>query len=250
MRARRLKRMIALTVILMVPALPASGGVVARGSGPAGTTSVWQIEFVDGYSFGYQSSSLALDALDSPFIAYLRDGVRVALAHKIGQTWHRGFVDKGDSGAAVALSSGGLPRISYDRGTNLRVSIGTKAGWLTGRLDDANSGSSTSIAVAPGGGIGVAYEGSGYLLRFALITRQKTTIETVDSPSAGWSSLVFDETGLPHIAYLDQSNVTVKYAYRTSQGSWITTSIEGCSFAGAGHSLALEPTWCVLPAAS
>jgi hypothetical protein len=210
---------------------------------PSRTDLTWQRELVDHYSFGIGSSSLVLDASDSPLITYVRDAVQVPLARKIGGTWHIEPVDGGDFGAALALSSNGLPRISYQRASTVRISMRIGAGWVSRRLDDATNGSFTSVAVAPGGGVGVSYEGSDQILRFALISPKTTTIEMVNAPFlGGYPSVVFDAAGSPHIVFLNLSTVSAEYAYRTPGGSWIITPLEGCSFVGAGHSLALDST--------
>jgi hypothetical protein len=64
-------------------------------------------------------------------------------------------------------------------------------------------------------------------------------IEEVDSGHVGWhSSLVLDSAGWPHIAYFDQGQDDLKYAYK-DEGGWHIETVEGAGYVGKFPSLAL-----------
>jgi hypothetical protein len=72
------------------------------------------------------------------------------------------------------------------------------------------------------------------------------SIETVDHPSNAAvgqeSSITLDSAGQPHIGYRDTIHESVKYARKNANGSWTIETVDSPGFAGAGVSLALDPS--------
>jgi hypothetical protein len=72
------------------------------------------------------------------------------------------------------------------------------------------------------------------------------SIETVDHPSNAAvgqeSSIVLDSAGRPRIGYRDTIHESVKYARKNADGTWTIETVDSPGFAGAGVSLALDPS--------
>ena len=122
-------------------------------------------------------NSLALDAADSPRIAYEADG-QLRYARYDGSDWQTGPVDEGANAgwfASLSLDADGAPHIGYYQ----------------------------SI---PGRALG--------LLKYAYLGSDGWAIEIVNSGGdvGSYASLALDATGEPHIAYHDSTNDTLEYA--------------------------------------
>ena len=72
------------------------------------------------------------------------------------------------------------------------------------------------------------------------------SIEIVDHPSNAAvgqeSSITLDSAGRPHIGYRDTIHGSVKYARKNANGTWTIETVDSPGFAGAGVSLALDPS--------
>jgi hypothetical protein len=173
----------------------------------------WQIERVD--SAGYSETSLAVDSLGRPHIAYCRPPVNRAeicsglkYAWNDGLSWQVELVEGGNVGvaASLVLDSAGRPHIAY-------------ADMAEDDLKYAR------------------YDGAGW------------QIETVDREGCvgTWATLALDSLDRPHISYYDCSNSALKYAWYDgrsnrfqSAGIWQIETVDDEGLAGLFGSLALD----------
>lgn len=142
-----------------------------------GTT--WHFETVDPAPTGPRYTSIALDTVDNPHIAYQGDstgGLRYAVYD--GDTWITETVDGGDG-------IGRYPSLCLDVGGHSHISY-----------YDADNGD----------------------LKYAHHGGTSWQIEIVDSVGrvGAYTSLAADKFGQPHISYYDATNGDLKYAYRTA----------------------------------
>jgi hypothetical protein len=146
----------------------------------------WSCETVDSAGDVGDSTSLALDTQGNPHISYWdRTNGDLKYAHKLksqNEGWWSVVVDSaGDVGwySSLVLDGTGYPHISY-------------YDWANGDLKYAER-------IGSGGNCGPNGEWS---------------CETVDSAGdvGGYTSLVLDTQGTPHISYYDWANKDLKYA--------------------------------------
>lgn len=170
----------------------------------------WQIEVVDTGPVG-KNPSLAFDASGKPAISYV-DPNNLKYAHFNGSVWDITTVDEGamddmDYASLAFHPLSGKPAISYyDLGDSvLKYASFNGAAWVITPVDSIDSAS-------------IREEG-------------------------GATSLAFDASGNPAIAYSDDGNVhngILKYAHFNGD-TWDITSIDPGGCVGEGVSLAFDP---------
>lgn len=187
---------------------------------------------------------------------YDADNQRLLYGYWNGLTWTMEVVDEaGDVGRyndlLLAGNTDGSPWIAYWDDTTLRVKLARPV--LNSVLWDIfpnnagpalnSSSGPLSAAVLPGG-IGVSYyDGVSGDLRLARWTSATATWtdERVDGLSADVGRLNALQTdwteGIPVVAYYDETNDAIRFAYKTTTGWQIQTAV---SAAGGVTSLALE----------
>jgi hypothetical protein len=256
--------------------LASGGGHSSRLKYASKGDGTWTVETVDGLSNPHGGlyvhvgwfTSLALDAEDTPHVAYYDHSVidfsqsvgNLKYASKNSGTWTVETVDAaGDVGkyASLALDAKGNPHISYThttgggRSSQLRYASKSGGRWATIEYL-ATPGSEewnryyTSLAVDAEDNPHILYyemtewmrEGN---LEYATKRGRVWTFETVDSVgNGGEASLAFDAKANPHIAYHKSvayyGPSELKYAIR-SGGSWTGETVDS---GGYFPSLALD----------
>ncbi len=115
-------------------------------------------------------------------------------------------------------------------------------------VDAATTGVHSSMALDAAGNAHVSYWDSGEGdLKYARFNGSAWTVEVVDTTNSvgSYNSIGLNAaTGeLPRIAYLDSTNKALRYAERSSGGTWTTIEVDGAdSEDGDYASLALDPT--------
>ena len=193
---------------------------VGNYSGIATTTAttaepLWNIALVDDPtpSVGFYKS-LAYDRTGTfPAIGYsAEDENQIRFAKWNGSTWDKATVDTTtDTGVSLAFSGDNNPTLSYGWG-QLRFAeyVPATQSWQITTLEsrDANN-DVTSHAYAPDGSAGISYRTTprkGGSLKFAKRTASGWTLQTVTAAGARYSSLAYDASGRPAIAFSDDVN--------------------------------------------
>ncbi len=218
--------------------------------------AAWNVTTVD--SPGGEYSSLRLDGLDNPHIAY-RDSTNSTLKYArrgMDGRWNVQVVDGGSGvGEYVSLAlTGGQPRIAYyDRGQGeLRLAAYVGSGgncgsdgttWDCQVVDSTGDvGQYLSLALDPARRPAISYYDVGrQALKYAHLGATGWVSETVDaSPQAGlYTSLALDASANPHISYYDAAQKALKYA-RWTGSAWDVQTVDNAGTTGQYSSLVLD----------
>ena len=156
----------------------------------------WSNETVDGEYLTGHSTSLDLDSMDRPRIAYrFYSGRCIRFAAWTGTNWtFTQFEEDGDMEdfISMALDGANLPHVSYHDGT------------FYGEASD---------------------------LKYARYDGASWTTEIVDAPGrvGRGSSLALDSAGHPHISYYDETSATLKYAHFDGI-EWTVTTLDNVEY--------------------
>jgi len=212
----------------------------------------WCTEIVDWEGAVGSSPSLALDNSGNPHISYQdrsnHDSFDLKYANRVGSDWQIGIVDSASDvwhTSSLALDASGSPRISYYDNNNIDLKYAwcesdchMQDNWQSIKVDDADVWS-VSLALDNNGNPHISYHdfSGGDDLKYAWCEsdchiQDNWQIVTVDEiGSVGWStSLALDNSGNPHISYVDFTNSALKYASCESscgnQINWQTVTID------------------------
>lgn len=177
------------------------------------TGNSWQIQVVDNIGDVGASNSIALDAADNPHISYV-DNTNYALkyARWNGSDWQIQTVvivgGLGNFPTSVAVDQDGNAHIAYSDYNYLRLKYAHWTGsiWEIQTVENAQS-YDVSLTLDNNDRPRIAYD-KGILLRYALregATWQIETVTNLANPGQGTTgdlSLILDDTGSPHIAYV------------------------------------------------
>lgn len=211
--------------------------------GPTGNAGTW--------------NSLALDANDRPRISYLLKFLagniftyELRYAEFDGAAWvlsdavSREVCAPNTCGwnSSLALDSAGQPRITYVQNPpdSLNYVERIDGKWQPPTFVDLG-GRPSSLRLDSQGRPLIGYHGHSGLpdpkVKFAYRDATGWKIETVDNQGVGGSggiaavSMVLDTKDTPHIAYIDYTTQTLKYASRMQDGTWHITNVDiGQSF--------------------
>src|SRR5262249_21104369 len=210
----------------------------------------WNRALVD--ASGGAFNSLAIDSQGYPHVVYnpaSKTGLHYAKWD--GKQWQRYVIDPAHPGhqTAIRLDSKDHPRISYHiedysnrrSARNLKYAYFDGDNWFIQTVDYRNgTGTWNSIAVDGSdhafisfsitgpGSMGLAHqEATGW--EYALVAGQERSAR---EHAYGASSLAFDGSGQPVLAYIDSSARTVNYAHFES-GSWKHEVVDYLVSAGA-----------------
>ncbi|MGB9586964.1 MAG: carboxypeptidase regulatory-like domain-containing protein, partial [Armatimonadota bacterium] len=245
----------------------------------------------DGSSFSQQTvdsgrelgqyASITLDTLNNPHISYYAiDDPNLFYVRKSGTTWYNEQVDtSGDTGgySSIKMLPTGYPAISYCKSrfnwdgseytmtADLKYAYKDSSGWHPSAIQ-ANTGMYTSLWIQNGTPC-ISYGDLAWKsmsTRFAQWNGGGWDVQTVDagspeSPPEGdwhadglWTSLAFDQTGNPHVSYMEHwqdfgstpENHVLKrrlmHAWRAG-GVWYTEIVEDGQF-GKFSSIAIDPS--------
>lgn len=212
-----------------------------------GVSEGWQVETIQPVAARRETTSLALDDLERPGIAFFGEG-GLWYAHWNGCRWVSEFVEKGSSiQASLAFDSRGLPHVSFFTAPDrvLRYGWRTDAGWTVTTVDEPVQenlvGFRPSLVLDGQDLPHISYQTKGpHDLRYAAFDGEVWHIETVDEEIrrgiTGWnSSLALTPSGRPGIAYHTDPSALL-YAELGSDG-W---QIEQIDFGGNPPSLKFD----------
>jgi len=212
--------------------------------------SAWQFEMVDeDISPGWETS-LALDALGHPHIAYHEAHEALRYAHNDGSSWAIQIVDSGSDvgeSASLELDSGGVPHVAYTDMTSNTIRyahlVGTE--WHTETVTTMPEANLITLDLALDSADRPRlcfYDDDLVMpqtaLRYAYYDGTVWHFETVDGDvfyNGQECSIALDSQDHPHISFRD---IGLWYAHRTT--SWQVTLVDDDFFAGDTSSLALD----------
>ena len=194
----------------------------------------WQSETID-YS-SPEGCTLVLDDGDNSHIAYIGiDGL--GYARHDGTSWQSEKVEENDwlwASPALALDSDGHPHLSYRDLAEGSVKYAWYDGssWYTDTLAYTSwiLDASSAIAIDQDSHPHIVYEDMG--VKYAWHDGNDWATEDVETGGdvGGHLTMGLDDSGFPHIAYLDASdddNAKVRYAWRDGDGWHIDTVDSG-----------------------
>ena len=219
----------------------------------------WQVETVDAapatiYDGTYQPlAALALDANDTPHLAYLDASDRsVVYAHRTASGWLKQTVASAAAGhqinyeTAIAVDRSGAPRVVYAEQGALHYARWTGGEWRSDVVDDTGwSEMYFSLALdandTPHIGYFCAF-GSKAHLKYATAAGSAWVTEFVDRSGflGEFNSLAVDAGGTPHISYLDYTHGQLKYARRRGRDQWTVSVVDAAQWFGGFTSIALD----------
>ena len=218
------------------------------------TQAPWTVSVIDDTAndLGFYSS-LAYDGEDNPAIAYSDYTVaQVKLARWNGAAWEISTAStSGRTGIDLAFNSSSIPSVTYGWGKmEFSQYVPSSNSWQVTVLESRNAYNDvTSHAYAPNGDPSVSYRTSTNSgrgdLKFARRTATGWVIQTVAAAGARYSSLAYDGSGNPGIAFSDDVNGdnqldTLKLA-RWNGTSWTVQVVEtGVNGYGVHSSLVFD----------
>ena len=247
------RRLLALSVLLCLLA-----GLIAWQDVHAQTPAegAWQTQQVDTDGDVGKYTSLALDGAGHPHISYYDDSSDdLKYTHWDGDAWNTETVDAGGSVgrySSLALDSLGRPHISYNYLTGGRVKY---ASWDGSQWNIEN----ITGSMYPGLWTSLALDGSDYphlsyysdftltnpiqnWLKYRRWTGSAwaSTVTVDNGTRAGqYSSIALDASDRPHIAYFDDFNDNLKYAWYDGS-TWHKEAVDSAGNVGSYSSLALD----------
>jgi hypothetical protein len=221
--------------------------------------SSWQLTYVDEQSQAGLYASLALHPVSGHArISYYDIGKKsLKYASWNGSNWTTQVVDAGPEAgmhSALALDPTGQPRITYCRGKGcstgnvqdiieLKVAVFNGSSWDIRSVTGGGTGLFSDIAVDKNGAIHIStYDAAAKVLKYVKGTPDGSSwnIQVADSaPKVGlYTSITLDSASNPHIAYLDDSLDSLRYAYWN--GAWQTMLVDKASPVGWYPSIDLD----------
>ncbi len=194
----------------------------------------WIVETVASDGDVGQASSLALDRLGKPHIAYsdvTYDSLKYAVLSST--IWVSETVETSALNPFLVLDSSGNPHIAYThRGPYVNYAVWNGTTWLIETVD-SEMVAGPSLALDSSGNPHVAYcdvrptppNGPGKGLKYAHRTTSGWVIGSVDTVSCDSPSLALDRLGVPHIAYHNVTLDSLKYAVLNGT-SWASETVE------------------------
>lgn len=220
------------------------------------TGSAWESQVVGSVDFtlpidmyyGRKRTSLALDSLGQPHIAYVDHGLKYT--HWNGTAWQLETVeafeeDDDHLGAWLALDAGDRPRISYCW-SGLKYAAWDGSQWKLTKFEGDNC-KITALALDAGGKAHISHVtnnpgGDAEALYYVHWDGSQWMNEQVTTDIYTWgveeeAPLALDSLGKPHFVFFD--NNLLKYAVQDG-GTWDIQTIDAFAYQGRHPSLALD----------
>jgi hypothetical protein len=206
-----------------------------------GTNGLWSpVQLVDNSALTGLNPSLALDSNGNPGIAYFDESAGTLKYAYLDPTAHSWQVQTVDSSGtvgedpSVVFSRHNGAMISYYDATHKALKLATQnsPGWTIEFIDRGNVGRYSSLSLDPSrptaSKFAISYNDTANgTIRFAIQERSSWTITTVGN-GTGYTSLAFDNSNEPAIAFYDRKHSAVDVA-RYNGSSFSTTAVTASS---------------------
>ncbi|MBI4655579.1 MAG: T9SS type A sorting domain-containing protein [Elusimicrobia bacterium] len=195
----------------------------------------WQIQTIDSEGIVGEQTSIAIDSLGNPHIAYY-DSTNSDLkyARWTGISWSTQIVDANGYNPSIAIDSSNNPHIAYKAISpdNLMYAKWTGSSWSYQTIEVGNvlGSGGNSIILDSGNNPHISYMVSDGCLKYARWTGVAWSTQTADCTNilAGFQSfIILDSNNYPHISYWEAVTGdldTLKYAKWTGS-SWSIDNI-------------------------
>jgi hypothetical protein len=224
----------------------------------------WDTEVVDGSYLVGSYAALAFDFSSRPFISYYdAANGNLKLAYNLGSGWEILVVDSNPLPYAISgtilstpddVASPELKALHKLEdslfGNNQLIDASQQKDMISQVEASIGVGKHTSIALDTYGSVHISYyDEANRDLKYAFWERfygpLSWTIETVDAYSdqgvvGTYTSIAVDQSNRPHIAYMSEKYDDLKYARRSSSGSWQIFDVDKDQNVGSYASLALQ----------
>jgi len=236
----------------------ASGYSVKMASLESGT---WKSQTVEALPFLPGSTSIALNNNWIPCVAYYVGGGALKLHYASWESssgkWITKEVDtglRGGSYVSLAFDGNNKPYISYDKSTTFLWLASLEAGttWIKQKIDFDSPGAGddlcSSIAIdslnIPHVSVTSSISPGYWCIKYISWNPAASTWEVqvhVTSSIPGYTSLALDTNDKPHIAYYDNSSLSLGLKYATLEsGTWKIQTVEAGTGKGEYCSIALS----------
>ena len=221
-------------------------GAMVSGEQP----NAWTVEIIDQEGETGQESSLAIDTLGRPHVAYTSTGLAYAYsaglpangaetggAGSLAPGWQVETVDSQGTTPSLVLDTAGVPHLAYTDATSraLRVAVRGESAWQVETVDVSAGAPSLALDALAQPHIGYA---SSRGIAYAYRNETGWTIQIVDDRGGSQVSLALDVDDQPRIAYVNAQG-DLKHAYRAG-GAWYTQFVDVTDAVFAGPSLAFD----------
>lgn len=215
----------------------------------------WQVETVDHPGYTGKECSIAYDDNDEPHVAYQEfNDFDIKYAYRNGEGWHAWTVAAEDYlgfGCSLAFADNGKPRFSYLNGTNQTIGYvwGTPGEFsqaTVGLIWPVNIGGLATSLVSESAERSyiAAYDETEDAKDLLLLRGQgedwEYTVVDDSADNRGWDlAMAQDGNGVLHIAYYDQTNGALRYAWG-NYDSMQTEQVDDRGWCGHPLDIAVE----------
>jgi hypothetical protein len=215
------------------------GADFARAQPPAqgGPPYAWNLERVETAGDTGWYTSIALDALGNPFIAFVDgDNQTVNVAHRSGGVWTSERVDgpgQFNGNTNIAIGTNGTVQVGYYdlRGKAVKYAVRSGSGWRNSVVDSGLPDGFLRLVLDAAGRPVFAYVSYTGSLRLASWNGTAWARETVDNVSilSRYVDVTLDQIGRAHISYY--ADGVLRVAEQTN-GGWTREVADPTTFAG------------------
>ena len=221
----------------------------------SGTSIGWRFETIKS-PFWDGETSIALDPDQQPVVAVAPAIGQINLARRSVASWTMETVDSGlpvaGGGVDLGIDRFGVSHLMYDGGPFphcVWYSRSSPIGWSKIGVDSGFCGlvSVADIAVDTSGlphALYMRQDPSSIVVVYAELTGSAWTHEIVgNGAEIGWTSLVLDEAGRPHLLFYGANDGEVRYATRNTSGSWqleLVDTVGSIQYVGRHGSIVLD----------